>query len=278
MLIALLNEKIGTDDRFLCVSRPRRFGKTMAANMIAAYYSKGCDSHEIFSDLKISKDPSYEENINKYSVIQLDMNDVMKNKGKADLMSFISRRVIEELKEEYTFLDDDVLLGVAIQDIYKKTGDKFIFIIDEYDLIIWDNRYKDELECYLDFLISLFKSNASSRSIALAYLTGIMPIVREKVQSKLNNFKEYTMLNAKNMASFMGFTEDEVRSLAKKSGMDFGELKRWYDGYNLRGLEIYSPKSVISAIEDHECNDYWIQTSSYEAVTDYIARDLDGLK
>ena len=101
MLIALLNEKIGTDDRFLCVSRPRRFGKTMAANMIAAYYSKGCDSHEIFSDLKISKDPSYEENINKYSVIQLDMNDVMKNKGKADLMSFISRRVIEELKEEY---------------------------------------------------------------------------------------------------------------------------------------------------------------------------------
>ena len=278
MLIALLNEKIGTDDRFLCVSRPRRFGKTMAANMIAAYYSKGCDSHEIFSDLKISKDPSYEENINKYSVIQLDMNDVMKNKGKADLMSFISRRVIEELKEEYTFLDDDVLLGVAIQDIYKKTGDKFIFIIDEYDLIIWDNRYKDELECYLDFLISLFKSNASSRSIALAYLTGIMPIVREKVQSKLNNFKEYTMLNAKNMASFMGFTEDEVRSLAKKSGMDFGELKRWYDGYNLRGLEIYSPKSVISAIEDHECNDYWIQTSSYEAVTDYISLDLDGLK
>ena len=134
------------------------------------------------------------------------------------------------------------------------------------------------MECYLDFLISLFKSNASSRSIALAYLTGIMPIVREKVQSKLNNFKEYTMLNAKNMASFMGFTEDEVRSLAKKSGMDFGELKRWYDGYNLRGLEIYSPKSVISAIEDHECNDYWIQTSSYEAVTDYISLDLDGLK
>ena len=110
MLIALLNEKNGTDDRFLCVTRPRRFGKTMAANMIAAYYSKGCDSHEIFSDLKISKDPSYEENINKYTVIQLDMNDVMKNKGKADLMSFISRRVIEELKEEYIFLDDDVLL------------------------------------------------------------------------------------------------------------------------------------------------------------------------
>ena len=110
MLIALLNEKIGTDDRFLCVTRPRRFGKTMAANMIAAYYSKGCDSHEIFSDLKISKDPSFEENINKYTVIQLDMNDVMNNKGKADLMSFISRRVIEELKEEYIFLDDDVLL------------------------------------------------------------------------------------------------------------------------------------------------------------------------
>ncbi len=104
------------------------------------------------------------------------------------------------------------------------------------------------MECYLDFLISLFKSNASSRSIALAYLTGIMPIVREKVQSKLNNFTEYTMLNAKNMASFMGFTKDEVKDLSLKAGMDYEELNRWYDGYNLRGLEIYSPKSVIVAV------------------------------
>ena len=105
MLIALLNGKIGTDDRFLCVSRPRRFGKTMAANMIAAYYSKGCDSHEIFSDLKISKDSSYEENINKYAVIQLDMNDVVTNKGSLSVSEYINRVVVAELRDEYQNID-----------------------------------------------------------------------------------------------------------------------------------------------------------------------------
>ncbi|MGN0839754.1 MAG: AAA family ATPase [Candidatus Ornithospirochaeta sp.] len=122
MLIALLNERIGTDDRFLCVSRPRRFGKTMAAHMIAAYYSKGCDSHEIFSDLKISKDPSYEENINKYTVIQLDMNDVVTRKGSSTITAFINTLVITELKEEYPSikLKDNIDIPGAIQEINKK--------------------------------------------------------------------------------------------------------------------------------------------------------------
>ena len=151
-------------------------------------------------------------------------------------------------------------------------------IIDEYDLPIRDDKYSSELDDYISFLVSLFKSEETNYTIALAYLTGIMPIIKEKTQSKLNNFKEYTMLNAKDMAPFMGFTEDEVKSLSTQSGMEFDELKKWYDGYDLEGLEIYSPKSVISAIEDHECSDYWVETSSYEAVTDYISLDFEGLK
>ena len=280
MLIALLNEKIGTDDRFLCVSRPRRFGKTMAANMIAAYYSKGCDSHELFSDLKISKDPSFEENVNKYTVIQLDMNDVVTNKEDRSVTEYINKEVVYELRKVYpsALPEENVSLSKAIKEIYSSTGDQFVFVIDEYDVIIRDQKYSSELDGYLTFLVSLFKNSATAPAIALAYLTGIMPIIKEKTQSKLNNFTEYTMIDPDEMAPFMGFTEDEVKSLATQSGMEFDELKKWYDGYNLRGLEIYSPKSVISSVEKKRCDDYWVETSSYEAVTDYISLDFEGLK
>ena len=280
MLIKVLNDKLNKIDRFICVSRPRRFGKTMAANMIAAYYSKGCDSHEVFSSLKISKDPTFEENINRYTVIKLDMNDVVTNKGKLSVSEYIDEKVISELRKEYpsVTLKDGVSLSTAIMEIYSSTGDQFVFIIDEYDVIIRDQEYSSEISGYLSFLVSLFKNSTVSPAIALAYLTGIMPIIREKVQSKLNNFKEYTMISPKGMAPFMGFTEEEVQSLAQKSGVSFDDLKRWYDGYNLKGLEIYSPKSVINAIEEGVCDDYWSQTSSYEALKDNILMDFNGIK
>ena len=242
MLISLLNDKVESDDRFLCVSRPRRFGKTMAANMIAAYYSKGCDSHEVFSSLKISKDPTFEENINRYTVIKLDMNDVITRKGTLTVPLFINSLVIPELKAEYpsVTMKDGVSLSKAIMDIYSSTGDQFVFIIDEYDVIIRDQEYSSEISGYLSFLVSLFKNSTVSPAIALSYLTGIMPIIKDKTQSGLNNFTEYTMIDADDMAPFMGFTEEEVRSLASKSGMAFDDLKRWYDGYSLKGEKIYS--------------------------------------
>ena len=280
MILSVLNEKINTDDNLICVSRPRRFGKTMAANMIAAYYSKGCDCHEIFSGLKISKDSTFEDNINKYTVIQLDMNDVITRKGSLTVPLFINSLVIPELKAEYpsVTLKDGVSLSKAIMDIYSSTGDQFVFIIDEYDVIIRDQEYSSEISGYLSFLVSLFKNSTVSPAIALSYLTGIIPIIKDKTQSGLNNFKEYTMISPKNMAPFMGFTEEEVKNLSLKVGMHYEEVKHWYDGYNLKGLAIYSPKSVITAITKKRCADYWSQTSSYEAVTDYISLDLDGLK
>ena len=280
LLIAILNKKLNSEDSFICVSRPRRFGKTMAANMIAAYYSKGCDSHGLFSDLKISKDSSYEENINKYAVIQLDMNDVVTRKGTSSVSSFINSIVVPELREEYPSINlmDNIDIPGAIQAIYKGTGDRFVFIIDEYDVIIRDQKYSSELDGYLTFLVSLFKNSATAPAIALAYLTGIMPIIKEKTQSKLNNFTEYTMIDPDEMASFMGFTEDEVKSLATHSDMEFGDLKKWYDGYNLNGIEVYSPKSVISSVEKRRCDDYWVETSSYEALKDYILMDFNRIK
>ncbi len=280
MLIKVLNGKLNKIDRFICVSRPRRFGKTMAANMIAAYYSKGCDSHGIFSSLKISKDPSFEENINKYTVIQLDMNDVVTNKGPFSVSDYINKVVVAELRNEYPIVDleDGITLSDSIKKINLLTRDKFVFIIDEYDVIIRDQEYSSEISGYLSFLVSLFKNSTVSPAIALSYLTGIMPIIREKVQSKLNNFKEYTMISPKGMAPFMGFTEEEVQSLAQKSGMAFDELKRWYDGYSLKGEKIYSPKSIVDAVEYHECDGYWTQTSSYRVLKDLILMDFEGIR
>ena len=146
MLIKVLNNKVNKKDRFICVSRPRRFGKTMAANMIAAYYSKDCDSHEVFSSLKISKDPTFEDNINKYTVILLDMNDFVTNKGKLSVSEYIYEEVISELRKEYpsVTLKDGISLSKAIMEIYSSTGDQFVFIIDEYDVIIRDQEYSSE--------------------------------------------------------------------------------------------------------------------------------------
>ena len=280
MLIATLNKKLNTRDCLICSSRPRRFGKTMAANMIAAYYSKGCDSHEVFFDLKISKDSSFEENINKYNVIKIDMNGIVSSKGSMSVVEYLSSEVIYELKETFPNINlpNDISLATAIKRIYAKTGEKFIFVIDEYDVIIRDKNYTSELKEYLELLVSLFKSEDVNAAIALAYLTGIMPIIKDKSQSGLNNFKEYTMLDAEDMAPFMGFTVDEVKSLADKNNMDFEEIKRWYDGYNLNGVELYSPISIITAIEKKRCSDYWTQTGSYEAVSDYIELNLNGIK
>ena len=221
MILSVLHQKIKTDDNLICVSRPRRFGKTMAANMIAAYYTKGCDSHEEFSSLKISKDPTFEENINKYTVIKLDINDIITRKGPLTVPLFINSLVIPELKAEYPSLKlgENVDIPGAIQEIYTKTGDQFVFIIDEYDVIIRDQEYSSEISGYLSFLVSLFKNSAVSPAIALSYLTGIMPIIREKVQSKLNNFTEYTMLDADDMAPFMGFTSRSFFSFSTSASL-----------------------------------------------------------
>ncbi len=280
MLLSITNERIDTYDCFLCVSRFRRSGKTMAANMIAAYYSKGCDSHEIFADLKISKDLSFEKYINKYNVISIDMNGVLSMKGKMTTAQFYTKYIVPELMEEFPEVDikEDDSLVEALISIYEATGERFVFIIDEYDAVFREERYSSDAEEYMRFLISLFKGSIGSSTIALAYLTGIMPIIKDKNQSGLNNFDEYTMVHAYEMAPYMGFTEDEVRSLAEKAEMDYHEMKRWYDGYTMEGIKIYSPKSIIDAIEDKECDYYWTQTCSYEVLTDYISMEFEGIK
>ncbi len=267
--------------RFMCVTRPRRFGKTMALSMLNAYYSKGCDSKALFKDLKIAGDPSFEEHLNKHNVIRIDMAAIYTRiDDKAAFVAKVKSDLLRDLREEYPSLDlSSCLLEEAFIAIKNAYGDRFIFLIDEWD-VIYREQESDTKLCdeYTDFLRSLFKSSDVSNCVDLVYMTGILPIRRYNTQSTLNMFAEYNMLKTRGLSSFFGFTEDEVKGLCKKYNADFSAIKNWYDGYKLGGVEIYNPKSVIEAVLEGECGDYWVSTSATEAITSYMNFDKGVLK
>ncbi len=280
-MLSVTNKFIDKANNYVCVSRPRRFGKTIAGNMMVAYYSKGCDSRELFDDLEISSNYDYLEKLNKYNVIQIDMNSEYQNtEDKEKLIKILSAKINRELKNEFSQsgIDDDESLGNAILKVYSTTGEKFIIIMDEYDVLVREQVSESLFNTYLGFLNGLFKSNTLRPAIALAYLTGILPIVRDKVQSKLNNFKEYTFLDSKEFTEYVGFTEKEVRALCDKHKMDFDECRNWYDGYHQNGYEIYNPESVVCCMHDRKFEGYWGKTSSYQVISDRIAQNFAGTK
>lgn len=285
MMLAELNKILDTNDNFVCISRPRRFGKTIAASMIAAYYSKGCDSRKLFSNLKIAQDSSFEENLNKFNVIHIDINNFymnLKPENRFCLLDKITAVVNKELSEAFPTAGIDVesdSLGNSILKVWAETGETFILLFDEYDVLIREKVPQSLFDSYLDFLSSLFKNSTLRPAISLAYLTGILPIVRDRIQSKMNEFFEYSMVDSEPFSQFVGFTEEETKSLCQKYGMDFDECKRWYDGYMLgKEADIYSPRSVVTAMKKHSYGDYWVTTGSYEALKLYILMDFEGIK
>ena len=281
MMIAELNKLVDTENNYICVSRPRRFGKSMAGNMIAAYYSKGCDSRELFKDLKIAHDKSYEEYLNKLNVIKIDLNaEYMMVKDKPNLIEIISEKVKAELSVAFGIqFSEAESLPESLIKVYAVTGETFVVIIDEYDVLVREKVPQALFDDYLRFLNAMFKNSTLSPAISLAYLTGILPIVRDKIQSKLNLFMEYSMTDASQLAEYVGFTAEETKSLCEQYGMDYEECKRWYDGYDLNGVhEIFSPRSVVSAMTKRSFGSYWTQTGSYEALKLYILMNFDGMK
>lgn len=281
-LLAYTNKVINTKQAFICNSRPRRFGKSVTADMLTAYYSKGCDSADIFADYEISHAGDFRQHLNKYDVIHLDIQWCLAPaKGVAGVVSYIEKSVIAELKEKYPNIisEETVSLPEAMSEIYTVTGNKFIVIIDEWDILIRDEaNNRDEQENYINFLRGMFKGTEPTRFISLAYLTGILPIKKMKTQSALNNFDEFTMLDAGALASYIGFTELEVEKLCDKYQKDFAEVKRWYDGYMLENQQVYNPKAVVSVMLRGNFQSYWSQTGTYEVVVPLINMDFDGLK
>lgn len=280
-MIAYTNKILNSNQAFICNSRPRRFGKSMAANMLAAYYSRGADSAQMFEGLEIGNEPSFREHLNRYDVIHFDVQWFMQSDDVNNVVQEMQAALVQEMREEYpTIVDDQVTsISMAMSLVNAATGNKFVVIIDEWDVLIRDESHNQRVqEEYINLLRTMFKGIEPTKYIALAYLTGILPIKRERTQSALNNFDEYTMLDAGQLAQYVGFTEDEVRALCESYHQDYDEVQRWYDGYSLNGYHVYNPRAVVSVMLRGTFQSYWSQTGTYESVSELIGRNYDGLK
>lgn len=278
-LIAYTNKIINTEEQFICVSRPRRFGKSMALKMLAAYYSRGCDSADLFRGFKIEQHETFQEHLNRYDVVFLNMQQFLIEADSGKVTEYLEQEVLEELNEGY----GDILKGremglaAAFRKIYAKTDKQFIFLIDEWDCVMRERQESEELQKkYLDFLRNLLKDQ---QYVALAYMTGILPVKKYGQHSALNMFWEYSMTDQFALEEYTGFTEDEVKTLCGKYNMDFAQTSNWYDGYRFRQFRhIYNPRSVVAAMKSHALSNYWTTTETYEALKLYIDMDFDGLR
>ena len=277
-LIALTNKVIDTEDQYICVTRPRRFGKSVTVKMLNAYYSKGCDSKALFSDLKIASSPDFESHLNQHDVIYLDMTEFADNKDNGNkYLENLNTNVVSELKDTYRdFFDKDK--SYSLPEAIRCLKKRFIFIIDEWDFVFREYPNNSTLqENYIDLLRALFKG-AGERFVNLAYITGILPIARYNTQSALNNFSEYTILNPGKFAKYYGFTEDEVKTLCERYKLDFETTKFWYDGYKVGEYELYNPNSIIELINHGTYKSYWSATAAYDIVKEAINLNFEGLK
>ena len=279
-LIKYTNRVINTMQAYVCVSRPRRFGKSMAADMLTAYYSRGCDSGELFAGLEIAKDEKFSSYLNKYDTIFLNIQEFLSRSSNVqELLTRIKQRVIRELTRQYPDVElfDPEDLAETMQDIYADSKCPFVLIIDEWDCIFREFKNdKEAQEKYLDFLRDLIKDKSY---IHLAYMTGILPIKKYGTHSALNMFDEFSMIDPGPLAEYVGFTEEEVSELCERYDMDMQELKSWYDGYSFEGApSIYSPRSVVSCMRFGKFGNYWNQTETFEALKMYIDMNFEGLR
>jgi hypothetical protein len=280
-LIAVINSTLCSEFRLSCVSRARRFGKSMAAKMLCAYYDRSCNSRELFADLEIAHDASFEEHLNKYPVIYLDLTAFATRFKKPNLVSLIDTELKKDIHEAYP--DVPVPRGADLMDylirINIKKGDRFFFIIDEWDTICREYAKSSVMDDYVNWLRRMFKVVNAVDVFVGVYMTGILPIKKYNTQSALNNFTEYSIVKPGPLAKFYGFTKEEVRTLSAKHDMDFEELEKWYDGYQIGAQpSMFNPNSVVQAIFHDSCESYWESTGAYDAVATYIKMNFEGLR
>ena len=279
-LIEKTNKLINTEQRYICVSRPRRFGKSMAADMLAAYYERGEDADLLFRSLKISKAESYRAHLNQYDVIKVNIQEFLSMTGSMDeMLSMLKKYLVFDLMEHFDdirFRDESNLIQV-MKDIYAKTKRAFVILIDEWDCLFREYQQdQDSQKKYLDFLRDLIKDKSY---IHLAYMTGILPIKKYGTHSALNMFDEFSMIDPGPLASYVGFTEAEVKKLCEEYHMELSEIRNWYDGYSFEEVSsVYSPKSVVSCMRLGKLGNYWNQTETFEALQIYIDMNFEGLR
>ena len=308
-MIQYLNSLVNTKQKYVSVSRPRRFGKTIAADMICAYYDREAESLELFKKRKIAEtapvktgdnEIAWDSFLGRFNVIRLVMTEFINSERNVDTgLKLIRTRILDELSEEYPDVkyDPDDLV-YSMDRFYRKSKVSFVIVIDEWDAVfrIWKSDVNGQTK-YLDFLRDLLKDKPY---VALAYMTGILPIKKYGQHSALNMFTEYSMMFPRQLAKYTGFTEDEVANECYRYGRDFESVKNWYNGYVVSDVippdpghkeqtetgkplkavrySLYSPLSVVEAMTTGVIKNYWNKTETYEALADYIRRDYDGLK
>ena len=281
-LIAVVNSTLFSERQFSCVTRCRRFGKSMAAKMLYAYYDHSCDSRRLFADLEIAHDPSFEKHLNKYPAIYLDMTDFVSKYKTDDIVEKIDFALLADISKAYPDVareQDDDLMDYLLR-VSETRQQQFVFIIDEWDAICREFVPGTKaMDAYVSWLRRMFKSQQAFRVFVCAYMTGILPVKKYKTESALNNFVEYSMVEPMDMAHFFGFTKTEVHSLAEKYELDYDELEKWYDGYQIGDeLSIFNPNSVMMALRSRRCRSFWANTGAFDAVARYIQMNFEGLK
>lgn len=294
-LISLFDSTLNTPRKLVMVSRPRRFGKSFAAQSLVAFYSCGCDSRSLFEGLEVSRREGWDEHLNEYNVLRLDMTEVMQSATDADAVAAVTEAVLPELRDlapgaGSRAIGPKSLLADALWDAVQATGRKFVFVIDEWDApyrLAQGNRPAQD--AYAEWLRALFKSaSLTAEVVAGAYMTGILPIKKYAHQSAVSDFWEYTMVRPGPYVPYVGFTEDEVEALCAEHGLDVADVRRWYDGYDLpafkpgpedpRHVAVYAPYSVMQACGFGVTGSYWPSTETFEELRRYIDMDFEGLQ
>lgn len=286
-LISLVNNRVGGADSLICISRPRRFGKSYAAKMLAAYYDCSCDSHSLFDDKRIADSESYEKHLNQYNVIYLEITSVASNaRRKGISMREVPNMIVDAVRDEILQMHPEYpahknLTDLLIRSVEEPGGKQYCFIIDEWDTVIREAKEDEEAQrVFLDLLREWFKSGTfTPKVVAAAYMTGILPIKKDGSRPAISEFDEYSMLAPVEFAEYVGFTDNEVRALCEESCVDYKDIKAWYDGYDFNPIgAVYNPYSVMRALKTGRCKSYWKKTSASNALKSYIDSDYSGLQ
>ena len=288
LLLAELFPVLDAGNQHICITRPRRFGKTIMANMIAAFLSKKVDSDSIFSRLKITSNLKYKEYRNKYNVISIDFSKISRScDSYSDYIGKIETTLIRDLKKEYPQIEvyEDDSAADVLETIFEECNqERFVFVLDEWDFIFHKDFINEEnKKQYIQFLSNLLKDRPY---VQMTYMTGILPIAKYSDGSELNMFDEYDMACKEKYSEYFGFLDEEVdqlydiyKKITKNPKILRSELKEWYDGYRAAaGDYLYNPRSVVCALRDNQLANYWTSSGTYDSIFNYIKGNIADVR
>lgn len=286
MILEKLNHVIGkVDEQYICITRPRRFGKTVMTNLISSYYAKGMDSVEIFEKMKIADCKNYKQHLNQHNVLSLYMAEQPRVCNDVDrYISYHESKILKDLRKGFPDCQPDMEAEVwdALEDIYYETNEKFIFILDEWDSFFHSDFYTEEgAKSYLTFLKNLLKDRPY---VELAYMTGVLPIKKYSSGSELNMFDEFYFPTDTVYDTFFGFSEEEVKELCDRNRQNggsirYGQLAEWYNGYySSLGSRLYNPRSINKALSQNTIKDYWTETGPGTEILELVKKNVDAVK